>query len=74
MVALGTDRAISAGIGEQAYLTRSLRVALQGQGFEGQGASGFDGARVFVAQGVQAGGRERLRLAPGCASADKPKV
>jgi hypothetical protein len=31
--------------------------ALQGQDFGGEGAGGFDGAGVFVAQGVEAGGR-----------------
>ena len=29
---------------------------LQGQGFGGEGAGGFNGACVFVAQGVEAGG------------------
>jgi hypothetical protein len=37
--------------------------ALQGQGFGGEGAGGFEGAGVFVAQGVEAGGGQRLLLA-----------
>jgi len=31
--------------------------ALQGQGFGGEGSGGFDGAGVFAAQPVKAGGR-----------------
>ena len=37
--------------------------ALQGQGFGGEGAGGFDGAGVLVPQGVKAGGGQRLLLA-----------
>ena len=37
--------------------------ALQGQGFGGEGAGGFDGASVFVAQCVEAGGGEGVLLA-----------
>ena len=36
---------------------------LQGQGFGGAGAGGFDGAGVLVAQCVEAGGGEGLLLA-----------
>ena len=36
--------------------------ALQGQGFGGEGAGGFDGAGVFVPQRVEAGGGQRLLL------------
>jgi hypothetical protein len=38
--------------------------ALQFQGFGGEGAGGSDGAGVFVAQCVKAGGGQRLLLAP----------
>jgi hypothetical protein len=37
--------------------------ALQGQGFNGEGAGGFDGAGVFGAQGVDPGGGQRQFLA-----------
>jgi hypothetical protein len=37
--------------------------ALQLQGLGGKGAGGFDGAGVFVAQGVEAGGGQGLLLA-----------
>ena len=37
--------------------------AFQGQAFGGEGAGGLDGARVFVAQGVKAGGGWWLLLA-----------
>ena len=38
--------------------------ALQGQGFGGESAGGFEGAGVFVAQRVKADGGQRLLLAP----------
>jgi hypothetical protein len=38
--------------------------ALQGQGFGGQGAGGFDGAGVFVTLGVDVRGGQRLFLSP----------
>ena len=37
--------------------------ALQGLGFGGEGAGGFDGAGVFFAQGVDTGGGQRAFLA-----------
>jgi hypothetical protein len=46
---------ISTGVRAWAWLTRSLMVALQGQGFGGEGAGGLDGADVFVPQCVKAG-------------------
>jgi len=63
-------RAIFAGVRakqRQAFsiqpLAFSLVLALQGQGFGGEGAGGCDGAGVFAAQGVMAGGGQRLLLA-----------
>jgi hypothetical protein len=45
------------------FINEVVEDALQGQGFGAEGAGGFDGARVFVAQRVKAGGGQGLLLA-----------
>ena len=61
------------GLPHQGYLRRRQAVglvdeiaegALKDQCPGGEGAGGFEGAGVFVAQGVKAGGGERLLVAP----------
>ena len=53
-------RAISAGVRPQGLciLHSAFRIvrALQGQGFDGEGAGGLESAGAFLAQGVEAGG------------------
>jgi hypothetical protein len=58
--ATGGDLGGGEGVG---LVDKVAEGALQGQGFGGEGAGGFEGARVFVAQGVEGGGGQGLLLA-----------
>jgi len=54
---------ISAGVRAVGLVDEVAEGALQGQGFGGEAAGGFEGAGVLVAQGVEAGGGQRLLFA-----------